>query len=172
MLQNRLLSFSLIVSLSFLLLVSLAISSLIDAFMTRLTHHFHENTVVVFYILNNILTLIITTAIFAVIFKVLPDGTIKWKDIMWAPLLLLIFYGGKVCHIALYQQKQCGTTYGTAGSLVVLLLWIYFSSLILYFGAEITKAYAVAYGSNIYPKKYAVTTQTVEVNTKDQPVTN
>jgi membrane protein len=68
--------------------------------------------------------------------------------------------------ISFYISKSdVGSTYGTAGSLVVLLLWIYYSSLILYFGAEFTKAYAVKFGSNIYPNPYAVTTKTVEVET-------
>ena len=63
-----------------------------------------------------------------------------------------------------------GSTYGAAGSLVVLLIWVYYSSLILYFGAELTKAYAVKYGADILPNEYAVTTKTVEVETGDSSV--
>ncbi|MEI9956172.1 MAG: YhjD/YihY/BrkB family envelope integrity protein [Ferruginibacter sp.] len=73
--------------------------------------------------------------------------------------------------ISFYISKSnISTTYGAAGSLVILLLWIYYSSLILYFGAEITKVYAVTWGSKIYPKHYAVSTKTVEVNTGSQQV--
>ena len=68
--------------------------------------------------------------------------------------------------ISVYISKSnIGTTYGTAGSLVILLLWIYYSSIILYFGAELTKAYAIEYGSPIHPNDYAVTTKIVEVET-------
>ena len=73
--------------------------------------------------------------------------------------------------ISFYISKSdVGSTYGTAGSLVVLLLWIYYSSIILYFGAEFTKAYAVKYGSEIHPNHYAVTTKTVEVETGQQSI--
>jgi membrane protein len=171
MLQNRFLSFSVIVSLGFLLLVSLVISSLVDAFNNYLKLNFPDVTVVVFYILNSVLTLITTTVIFAVIFRVLPDADIKWKDVFIGALITAIFFMLGKFAISFYISKaNIGSTYGTAGSLVVLLLWVYYSSLILYFGAEITKAYAVEYGSAIYPNQYAVTTKTVEMSTGKKSV--
>jgi membrane protein len=170
-LQNRFLSFSMIVALGFLLLVSLALSSLVDGFSNGLKERFPDITVVAFAIINNIITLVVTTSVFAVIFKMLPDAKIKWKDIFIGAMLTAIFFMLGKLGISLYISKSnVGSTYGAAGSLVILLLWIYYSSLILFFGAEITKAYAIAYGSKIYPKHYAVTTQTVEVDTGTQPV--
>jgi membrane protein len=171
MIQNRFLSFSVIASLGFLLLVSLGVTALIEGLSERLRANFPEVTVVVFYIINLVLTLIVVTSIFAVIFKVLPDANIKWKDV-WAGAIAtaLLFILGKFAISFYISKSEVGSTYGAAGSLVVLLLWVYYSSIILYFGAEFTKAYAVRYGSEIHPNKYAVTTKTVEVENGSQSV--
>lgn len=166
LLKNRFLSFSVIISLGFLLLVSLAVTAVIDGFSERLKAYFPDVTVVVFYIINLALTLGVTTAIFAVIFKVLPDAEIKWKDVMAGAITTsLLFMLGKFAISFYISKSNVGSTYGTAGSFVVLLLWVYYSSIILYFGAEFTKAYAVEYGSEIHPSDYAVTTKVVEVET-------
>ncbi len=165
-LQNRFLSFSVIAGLGFLLLVSLGISSIIDIFSGYLSNRFPDVTLVFFYILNVIITLGITTLIFGVIFKVLPDATIKWKDVTAGALATaLLFMLGKFGISFYISKSNVGSTYGAAGSLVVLLIWVYYSSLILYFGAEFTKAYAVKYGAAILPNEYAVTTKTIEVET-------
>ncbi len=171
MLQNRFLSFSVIVSLGFLLLVSLGISTLVEAFSNRLKDALPDVTVVVFYIINIVITLLVTSTIFAVIFKVLPDADIKWRDVIsGAVATALLFMLGKFAISIYISKSNVGSTYGTAGSLVVLLLWVYYSSIILYFGAEFTKAYAVEYGSEIHPSHYAVTTKTVEVETNGKSV--
>lgn len=170
-LQNRFLSFSVIISLGFLLLVSLAISSIIEGFSNKLEAAYPDVTVVVFYIINLVITLIITSLIFGVIFKVLPDAKIKWKDVIAGSITTaLLFMLGKFGISFYIGKSNVGSTYGAAGSLVVLLLWIYYSSIILYFGAEFTKAYAVEYGTAIMPSEYAVTTKTVEVETGKQTV--
>ena len=90
-----------------------------------------------------------------VIFKVLPDGKIKWKDaFVGAGFTSLLFMVGKY-GIGLYLgNSSVGTTYGAAGSVVIILLWVYYSALILYFGAEFTKAYTNFYGRSIQPNKY------------------
>ena len=166
MLQNRFLSFSVIISLGFLLLVSLGISSVIDGFSDRLKAHFPNVTVVVFYIINIFITVLVTASIFGVIFKVLPDAKIKWKDVLAGAIATaLLFMLGKLGISFYISKSNVGSTYGTAGSLVIILLWIYYSAIILYFGAELTKAYAIKYGSPIHPNDYAVTTKTVEVET-------
>ncbi len=169
--QNRFLSFSVIASLGFLLLVSLAITAIIDGFSARLRAFFPEVTVVIFYIINVVITLAVISTIFAVIFKVLPDAKIKWKDVMAGAIATtLLFMLGKFAISFYISKSNVGSTYGTAGSLVVLLLWIYYSSFILYFGAEFTKAYAIKYGSEIHPTEYAVTTKTVEVETGNKSI--
>jgi membrane protein len=170
-LRNRFLSFSVIASLGFLLLVSLAITGIIEGISTRLQVRFPDVTVTVFYIINLILNLGISMLIFAVIFKVLPDAVIKWKDVFAGALLTsLLFMIGKFA-ISLYISKtKVGSTYGAAGSLVVLLVWVYYSSIILYLGAVYTKAYALQYGSEIHPNDYAVTMKEVEVETGKKSV--
>ncbi|HTN18414.1 MAG TPA: YihY/virulence factor BrkB family protein [Chitinophagaceae bacterium] len=170
-LQNRFLSFSIIVSLGFLLLVSLALSAIIEGISTGLQARFPGVAVVVFYMINLLLTIGISTLIFATIFKVLPDARIKWRDVFAGAIVTaVLFLIGKFA-ISLYiSQTQVGSTYGAAGSLVVLLVWVYYSSIILYLGAEFTKAYALMYGSAIHPNDYAVTMKQVEVEMGHQTI--
>ena len=104
------------------------------------------------------------TVLFAIIFKVLPDIRIKWKDI-WpgAIATAILFMIGKFL-ISLYISKSdIGGTYGAAGSLVVLIVWIYYSAMILYFGAAITKHWVIKYGEGIRPDEDAATTRVIEV---------
>lgn len=166
MLKNRLLSFSVIVSLGFLLVVSLGVTSLIDIFSQRLQQHFPDTAVIVFYIINQLFTVTVLSIIFGVIFKVLPDATIRWKDVSAGALVTaLLFMLGKF-GISIYISKAAvGSTYGAAGALVILIVWTYYSSIILYFGAEFTKHYALQYGSEIHPAEYAVSLKQVEVET-------
>jgi membrane protein len=165
-LQNRFLSFSVIISLGFLLLVSLVLTGIVEGISNRLQNRYPNVTVIVFYIINLVLTLGISMLIFGVIFKVLPDAKIKWKDVAAGAFITsLLFMLGKFGISFYISQTKVGSTYGAAGSLVVLLVWIYYSSLILYLGAEFTKAYAVKYGAAIHPNNYAVTTKMVEVET-------
>ncbi|MGN6569619.1 MAG: YihY/virulence factor BrkB family protein [Flavipsychrobacter sp.] len=164
MLQNRFLSFSVIISLGFLLLVSLALSSIIEGISNRLQMMFPDVTVIIFYIINLILTIGVSMLIFGVIFKVLPDAHIRWKDvIVGAIVTAVLFLIGKFAISVYVSQTKVGSTYGAAGSLVILLVWIYYSSIILYLGAEFTKAYAIKYGAAILPDEYAVTTKQVVV---------
>lgn len=164
MLRNRFLSFSVIISLGFLLLVSLAVTGIIESLSARLQARFPDIAVTVFYIINLVLTLCVCTLIFAVIFKVLPDARIQWKDVLAGALITtVLFMIGKFA-ISLYiSQTKVGSTYGAAGSLVVLLVWVYYSSIILYIGAEFTKAYAIKYGAAIHPNDYAVTTKEITI---------
>jgi len=171
MLQNRLLSFSVIISLGFLLLVSLLISTLVEGFSNHLRGMFPGITVIFFYVINVLITAGITGVIFAVIFKVLPDAKITWKDVMAGAITTtFLFLLGKFGISFYIAKSNIGTTYGPAGSLVVLLLWIYYSAMILYFGAEFTKAYAIEYGAEIHPSEYAVTVEQVEVEKGNGPV--
>jgi membrane protein len=163
-LKNRILSFSVIVSLGFLLVVSLGITAVIDALSKRLQLQFPDTAVIIFYIVNQLVTLIVVGLIFAVVFKILPDAKIRWKDVFAGALVTaLLFMIGKFVISFYISKASIGSTYGAAGSLVVLLVWTYYSSLILYFGAEFTKAYAIKYGLPIYPNEYAVTIKQVEV---------
>jgi membrane protein len=171
LLKSRLLSFGIIVSLGFLLLVSLGVTAVIEGLGGRLKQVFPDVGVVVLYIANLVITLLVITTLFAVIFKVLPDARIKWRDVIAGAIATaLLFMLGKFAISFYIGQSNVGTTYGTAGSLVVLLLWIYYSSIILYFGAEFTKAYALEFSRQILPSKFAVTTTRIEVESGNQSI--
>ncbi|MFL5773746.1 MAG: YihY/virulence factor BrkB family protein [Flavisolibacter sp.] len=164
MLLNRLLSFSVVVGLGFILLVSLIVNGIIEGLMNRLQERFPEMAVIVIYILNLIITFSVISVLFAIIFKVLPDAVIKWKDVLVGSMATAILFMIGKFGISFYiGNSNIGSTYGAAGSIVVLLVWVYYSALILYFGAEFTKAYAACYGSRIVPNKYAVWVKNVEV---------
>ncbi len=161
---NRLLSFSIVVSLGFLLLVSLLVNGAMDALLNRLTELFPQLTVVVIYGFNVILTFSITSLLFGLIFKVLPDARIKWKHVRaGAFTTAALFMVGKFLIGYYIGHSQISTTYGTAGTVIVLLIWIYYSAMILYFGAVFTHVYAIQTGSRIYPNSYAVWIQEIEV---------
>lgn len=164
MVLTRLLSFSVIVSLGFLLLVSLLLNAVIEALIDRLMAVFPDGAVVLGYIVNLVITFGVTTLLFAIIFMVLPDAKIKWKDVLIGSMATtVLFMLGKFAITFYIGSSNVGSTYGAAGSLVVVLLWVYYSSVILYFGAEFTKAYAANYGSHIEPNQYAVWIKQIEV---------
>src|SRR4029078_8430154 len=126
MINNRLRSFSLVISLGFLLLVSLILNSVIEALMSALKREFPEVTVVLLYVINLAITLFISSVLCAIIFKVLPDAVIKWSDVaVGAVFTAILFMIGKFGITFYIGSSNIGTTYGTAGSLVVLLLWVY-----------------------------------------------
>ena len=164
MVINRLLSFSIVVSLGFLLLVSLLINGLMDMLITRLTTMFPELTVIMVYAVNIIITFGITALLFAMIFKVLPDARIKWKHVRAGAITTaVLFMLGKFLIGYYLGHSRLSSTYGTAGSVIVMLLWVYYSAMILYFGAVFTHVFAVHTGSRIYPTNYAVWVQEIEV---------
>ena len=154
---NRLLSFSLIVSLGFLLLVSLIVSALMDLLSDRLTHFFPHTMVYIFYLINLAIIFIIISILFAIIFKVLPDGKIKWKDaFIGASFTAILFIIGKAGIGYYLGRSNLGATYGTAASVIIILTWVYYTAIILYFGAEFTKVYALEFGGGIVPDETAV----------------
>ncbi len=171
MIINRLLSFSVIISLGFILLVSLVVTTLIDGFSQGLQQQFPDVAITVFYIANYIISVAVISLIFAVIYKVLPDAKIQWKDVWPGSIAAaVLFLAGKFGVSFYISQTEVGSTFGAAGSLVILLLWTYFSAVVLYIGAEFTKAYSMVYGSEIHPAEYAVTTRKVEVEEENTSV--
>ncbi len=156
-LTNRALSFSLIVSLGFLLMVSLVLSALLDILSDRLTVYFPHTTVYIFYAINWAIIFMIIALLFAIIFKVLPDGKIKWRDaITGAAFTSILFILGKGAISYYLGRSNLGATYGAAASVIIILTWVYYTSIILYFGAEFTKVYALNYGGGITPDETAV----------------
>lgn len=164
MVLNRLQSFSLVVSMGFILLVSLVVNGMIEILNKNLAKLFPEITVVLMYILNLAITFIVISALFAIIFKVLPDARIRWKDVIVGAITTAILFMLGKFGIGLYLgASKIGSTYGAAGSIVIILLWVYYSAAILYFGAEFTRAYVHHFGERIYPNQYAVWVKEVEV---------
>jgi membrane protein len=162
--RTRFLSFSVVVSLGFLLLVSLAIATVVEGLSNRLRAMLPDVTVVLFYILNLVISFLVTTALFALIFKVLPDAKTKWKDILPGAIASgVLFMIGKFAISFYIAKSNVGSTYGAAGSLVILLLWVYYSAIILYLGAEFAKAWSVRKGSGIQPNDYAVRLEEVKI---------
>ena len=157
LLKNRLLSSSLIVSLGFLLIVSLIANGMILAMMDRLSRFLPDMTVWIANILNTAITFIVITILFGAIFKVLPDVKIKWKDVRTGAIFTAcLFLIGRFL-IGLYiSTTATGSTFGAAGSLIVVLVWIYYTAVILYLGAEFTQVYAEYKGHHIEPADFAV----------------
>jgi len=163
---NRLLSFSMIISLGFLLLVSLILNGLMEALIHRLTLMFPDTQVILAYIVNMLVTFFMTALLFGLIFKVLPDARIQWRHVRaGAFATAILFMVGRYLISYYLGQNRMTSAYGAAGSLIVILLWVYYTATILYFGAAFTHGYAVCSGSKIYPSKYAVWVEQVEIET-------
>lgn len=164
---NRLLSFSMVVSLGFILLVSLIVNSVLDMIGQQLLKLFPDITVYVAYGINLLITFLTISFLFAIIFKVLPDALIKWRDVIIGSVTTALFFMFGKFAIGYYLGKShIGNTYGAAGSVVIILLWVYYSASILYFGACFTRVYAIRTGRNIYPNGYAVWIQEIELENK------
>jgi len=167
LIRNRLISFSMVVVIGFLMLVSLILNAIVELLNNKLQNIFPHLSVYLFYAINLLLLFAIITVLFAIVFKTLPDGKVSWKDaLIGSTFTSLLFMAGKSA-IGLYLgNSNIATTYGAAGSLIIILLWVYYSALILYFGAEFTKVYAFTFGNKIIPNDYAVYVEKQEVEKK------
>jgi membrane protein len=155
-LSDRVRSFGIVLGVGFLLLVSLVISAALAAAHDFLDDHLGE-LAWLWRGLNIAASFLIIALLFAMIYKYLPDVWITWQDVsIGAVVTALLFTLGKYL-IGLYLgQAAFGSAYGAAGSFIVLLIWVYYSALISFFGAEFTQVYARRYGSHIHPRPYAV----------------
>ncbi len=163
---NRLLSFALIVSIGFVLLVSLVIDTIVVILRDFLTELFSDITYYVVTLIEISISTLITTFVFALIFKVLPDAVIRWKDVIVGAFVTTILFGIGKYLIGFYLGNSSFTTiYGTAGSFVILLVWVYYSTLILLFGAEFTFVYSRQFGKKIQPYRNAVRVEIKEIET-------
>jgi membrane protein len=168
-LKSRLLSFGVIGSFGFILLVSLGISTIMDSLSDRLFSRFPETLFYVVYILNNLITFIIISLLFGAIFTILPDAEIKWRQVRLASFTTAtLFMLGKFLISFYITNSNIQNVYGTAGSFVVLMIWVYYSSVILYFGAEFAKSYAIQFSSAIVASKFADLVHTVEIVSEEK----
>ncbi|MBA2564761.1 MAG: YihY/virulence factor BrkB family protein [Gemmatimonadetes bacterium] len=168
MIRTRMLSFGLVVGIGFLLLVSLILSAALEAFNTYAESSLPEPPVVGWGFVNSGGSFILITLLFAMIYKILPDVIIPWRDVwLGAVVTSLLFTLGKYL-IGLYLgNSSIGSTYGAAGTLAILLIWIYYSAHIFYFGAEVTQVYSNRSGSPIRPASYALRYVRVPVVVQD-----
>lgn len=165
---DRLLSFSMVVSLGFLLMVSLLVNGLMDIFIGQLTQKIPESQVTIAYVSNLVLTFLITAFLFGLIFKVLPDAKIKWRAVRAGAFFTAVFFMlGKFLISYYLGHNRMTSAYGAAGSIIVILLWVYYSAVILYFGAAFTRVFSIHHGLNIFPNQYAVWVEQVEIENQD-----
>ena len=157
LLMSRLISFSLIVAFGFISMVSLVVNSLMDLLSDYLVRYFSHLTIYLFYAINLVLILAVVTLLFTIIFRILPDAIIRWKDAFVGAFFTgVLFMVGKLLISVYLGHSNIGLMYGAAASMMVILVWVYYSSIILYFGAEFTKAYALKHGGGIRPNGNAV----------------
>ena len=150
--KDRFLSASMVLGTGFLLLVSLLLSAVISAASHRLG--LSDGFAIAAYLVDVVLSFSIITVLFALIFKLLPDAVIAWRDVwLGAAMTALLFVVGKTALGLYLGYADVGSTFGAAGSLIVVLVWVYYASQIFLFGAELTQVYANRYGSRMTTKE-------------------
>jgi membrane protein len=139
-LKDKLFSFGLVLSIGFLMLVSLILTSLLSALSVWISAHFSTFATVMLHVLNLGLSFTLVAVLFAMMFKILPDAKVGWKYVRSGALLTaVLFIIGKYALGLYFGKFQPASTYGAAGSIVLILLWVSYSCMILFFGAEYTK---------------------------------
>lgn len=166
---DRLFSFGLVLAVGFLLLVSLILSTILSAFSSWVTQHLSDSLNFLFRIIDISLSVGIITILFAAIYKFLPDAKVKWRYV-WSGAFLtsILFVAAKFALGFYFGKSNPGSTYGAAGSVILIMLWVSYASLILLFGAEFTRVYANKYGEPVEPSNHAVST-TDEPDPDKQP---
>src|SRR5437879_2569764 len=162
-LRARFLSFAMVGGICFLMLVSLAIEALLKGF-SHYVQSVLPGGIVVALTVYLIFDFAVVVLLFAMIFKFLPDVQIQWRDVWIGAIITAILFGIGKCLLGFYLGSgAAGSAYGAASSLITLLLWVYYSSQILLFGAEFTQVYAQRAGRAFKPSEYAVLVETKEV---------
>lgn len=154
--KARLFSFGLILAIAFLMTISLVISTALVAISNYIQFESSQLMMTIYRILNFVISLLVISSLFAMIFKILPDARIQWKHVWLGSLVTgLSFTMGKMALAYYFGNAQPASVYGAAGSIILILLWVSYSSMILFFGAEFTAAYAKMYSGIIPPTSIA-----------------
>jgi membrane protein len=152
---NRLQSFGLVMGIGFLLLVSLTVSAALAALGTWLSSLSPTNTTL-WTIVNLLISMVVTTGLFGMLFKFLPDVRLHWKDVATGAAVTAVLFAIGQQVIGWYLgQSAVASSYGAAGSVIVLLLWVYYSCQIVLFGAEFTRVWAERHGTKVKPEPFA-----------------
>lgn len=160
LIRDRVFSFGLILVVGFLLLVSLALSAALTAVSDWARAHVADALLVIFNVLDIMVSIGVVTVLFAAIFKFLPDAKIKWRDVWHGAILTSVMFVIAKYLLGLYfGNSDPGSTYGAAGSVILIMLWVTYASMILLFGAEFTQVYATAHGRKIVPTEGAESTE-------------
>lgn len=164
MIKVRLFSFGIVLSIAFLMLLSLVLSTALSILSGYLSDVFPDIGYFFIRLVHFIVSVGVISVLFALIYKYLPDATIRWKDV-WVGAIVtsLLFTLGKFLISFYISKSDPGSAYGAAGSIIIILVWIYYSSLIVFFGSELAQQYADKFGQHIRPKEHAVFVKTVEV---------
>lgn len=153
----RLFSFGMILSIAFLLLISLLISSLISAAGDYIKQQWDASLIWLFNIINFLISLLIITLLFGLMFRVLPDAKVRWRTVWTGAIATAILFTIGKSLLGLYFGKaEPGSGYGPAGSIVLIMLWVSYSSMIFFYGAEFTKAYSDIHYGEVAPNEVAV----------------
>ena len=156
LIRTRLLSLTLVLAVGFLLLVSLVVSAALAALQAYLSRAFPGGGTL-WQILNFLVSLLVISVLIAMVYRVLPDVRLDWPDVWVGAVTTSLLFGVGKFLIGLYLGRaSIGSSYGAAGSLVVFLVWVYYSSLIMFFGAEITFVYAQDRRNRVRPTELAV----------------
>ncbi|CAM3576351.1 YihY/virulence factor BrkB family protein [Flavobacterium psychrophilum] len=154
--KARLFSFGLILAIAFLLTISLVISTALVAISNYISFESSQVMMTVYSIINFIISILVISALFAMIFKILPDAKIQWKHVWLGSIVTgILFTVGKMFLAYYFGKAQPASIYGAAGSIILILLWVSYSSMILFFGAEFTAAFAKKYSGIIAPTAIA-----------------
>lgn len=153
---TRLISFSLIITIGAIMSITLILNALVAAFGRFIGKYIADYSVYLIEFINDLLSFIVAAFLFSLLFKILPDAKIKWKDVAIGGFVTAVFFILGKWGIGVYLSKSNLTSvYGAAGSIIIFMVWVYYSSIILYLGAEFTKVYATLYGGKIVPNEYA-----------------
>ncbi|MDP1725236.1 MAG: YihY/virulence factor BrkB family protein [Bacteroidota bacterium] len=155
-LKARLFSFGLILAIAFLLLISLVISTALAAMNELIVADLSSFMLTIFNVFNFIISLAVISILFALMFKILPDAKVKWNHVWLGSVLTgLLFTIGKTALAFYFSKAEPASVYGAAGSVILILLWVSYSCMILFFGAEFTAAYAKLYSGVVPPSEIA-----------------
>lgn len=181
LIKDRVFSFGLILVIGFLLLVSLVLSAALAAVSNWVSSHISESLQILFKILDILISLGVVTVLFAALFRFLPDAKVQWRSVwLGAILTSLLFVVAKFLLGLYFGKSDPGSTYGAAGSIVLIMLWVSYAGVILLFGGMFTRVYASKFGHVTPPSEHADNTEpqiaggslsgTKEPNTVQRPV--
>lgn len=156
-LKSRLFSFGLIITIAFLLLISLVLSSMLSALSKWIANSLSESLLVIFVVIDAVVSLGMVTVLFAMMFRILPDAKIKWRSVwIGAFITSVLFAIGKYALGLYFGKADPASGYGAAGTIILVLLWANYSSMIVFFGAEFTKVYSDERFGSVAPADHAV----------------